>query len=167
MASPRESHTQPAADPAPMFVVAAMMAKDEERAILRRFDEWNLLNLLMLQADIQESADKLRELSPSAPTDSTADSGMWYTLVRPNAGRDSTVQDEVDQKLQARRKEVWEQMRQKLKEYSAVPLCSFRIDQADNQVFQMLPSSTWLAYETLNYRVNNMSNASEPSSTRW
>lgn len=81
MPQSHENEAQPAADPEHLSAVAGLMAKEEDWAIFRRFDELNLLNLLMLQEGIQELTNQLAELRPSTPCDDAADS--WYTLAQP------------------------------------------------------------------------------------
>ena len=118
MAQVNENKEQPTADSEPLSAIAALMVKEEDWAIFRRFDKFNLLNLLILQDEIQELTDQLEELRPSTPGDSAADANMWYMLARPTTRKDETAQNQVDQRLESRRRDIWGKAREKLKEYS-------------------------------------------------
>lgn len=119
MAQTHENDAQHAPDPAPLSIVTALMAKEEDWAIFRRFDELNLLNLLILQDEIQALMDQLGELRPSTPGDATADASMWYTPARPIATpKDLAAQNQADLRLESSRRDTWAKTKEKLREYS-------------------------------------------------
>ena len=55
-------HTDAGLDPRVLSGAAALMAGRGEWAIFRRFDEFNLLNLLILQDEIQKLTSQLKKL---------------------------------------------------------------------------------------------------------
>ncbi|KLU90332.1 hypothetical protein MAPG_09295 [Magnaporthiopsis poae ATCC 64411] len=120
MAQPHENGAQPAADPEHLSAVARLMAKEEDWAIFRRFDELNLLNLLMLQEGIQELANQLAELRPSTPCDDAAGADSWYTLAQSKGARKNPIAwNQGGEGLELRRRETWRKIKEKLKEYNA------------------------------------------------
>ncbi|KAL8389073.1 hypothetical protein RB595_008810 [Gaeumannomyces hyphopodioides] len=121
MPQPHENEAQPAADPEHLSAVAGLMAKEEDWAIFRRFDELNLLNLLILQEGIQDLTNQLARLRSSTPCDGAADANSWYTLAQPKGARNNPIgRNQDDGGLEStRRRELWGKIKEKLKEYNA------------------------------------------------
>jgi hypothetical protein len=63
--------------------LAALMAENPEKAILRSFGKLNLLNLLFLQAELVHLEDDLNE---AAESDNAAFAGDWSRLAHDDNG---------------------------------------------------------------------------------
>jgi len=114
-----ETEVQALADPAALSSVAALMSTEEDWTIFRRFDEFHILNLLTLQDEIQSLGEEVQKLHPQMVQDVIPDPDAWYTSAHPLANRkQSTMQNEADKRLEARRKYAWGKLKAKLKEYS-------------------------------------------------
>ncbi|KAG7290325.1 hypothetical protein NEMBOFW57_000325 [Staphylotrichum longicolle] len=83
------------------------MAGEENWTIFRRFDEFNLLNLLILQGEIQNLTSVFKKLCSQATDNAEGDPRAWYMLLQPLAGRNPPVAlDQAHEKLEARRREA-------------------------------------------------------------
>jgi hypothetical protein len=108
-------------DPRVLSGAASLMAGRGEWTIFRRFDEFNLLNLLILQDEIQRLTSQLKKLC--AQTTDTVGAGgnpnAWYMLSHPLTGRNPPATlDQAQERLDARRRELWKELKGKLREYS-------------------------------------------------
>jgi hypothetical protein len=106
-------------DPKVLSAPAALMTAEEDWAIFRRFDEFNLLNLLILQNEVQKLTSQLKQLYPQATEDGNKTPNVWYMLAHPLAINSApTPQTQAQEDLEAKRNEVWKNLKKKLKEYS-------------------------------------------------
>ena len=116
MAQPLPRLDEP--DPWVLSGPAAMMADEEECAIFRRFDEFNLLNLLILQDRVQRLSKEFKALFPEKTVDLSLQP-PWYAMSSPLRGRNATAgQTEADREMEEKRKEIWNQLRVELRNYS-------------------------------------------------
>ncbi|KAF5007202.1 hypothetical protein FDECE_6464 [Fusarium decemcellulare] len=76
---PDPTGRDPGPDPKSMSVVASLMAKEEGWTVFRRFDEFNLLNLLMLQDEILKLSKEFEEWCESYSDKTTTADSAWYT----------------------------------------------------------------------------------------
>jgi hypothetical protein len=105
-------------DPQLLAMPAALMAAEEDLTIFRRFDEINILNLLILQHETKELVKAFKQLCPETTDQHPADL-VWYLPLNPLAGRNpSSTRDGIDPELEQKRREVWQELKGKLKEYS-------------------------------------------------
>jgi hypothetical protein len=109
-------------DPWVLSAMATTMADEEEWAIFRRFDEFNLLNLLILQDNVQRLSKEFSTLCPEI-TAELDPNPAWYAMSSPLEGRNAHAsQKEEDhkreEKKEEKRRKVWGQLREKLMEYS-------------------------------------------------
>ena len=106
-------------DPRVLSAPAALMAEEGDWAIFRRFDEFNLLNLLILQDEVQKLTSQLKQLYPQTAEEGNKAPNAWYMLAHPLARNNApTLQTQAQEDLEAKRKEVWKNLKEKLKEYS-------------------------------------------------
>ncbi|TPX11074.1 uncharacterized protein E0L32_007935 [Thyridium curvatum] len=92
---PRDDHC----DPEPMMSAAVSMAANEDVTIVRRFDELNILSLLLLQDDINKLSNELKQLCPirsqntEAPNDCPLISLYLEYLLKSKAHTDAALID--------------------------------------------------------------------------
>ncbi|KAF4462493.1 hypothetical protein FALBO_10697 [Fusarium albosuccineum] len=96
---PGPTGRDPGPDPKSMSVAAALMAVEEGWTVFRRFDEFNLLNLLILQDEIQKLSKTPSNLFAS------------HNVV--------TAQAEVEERMEGERRQLWGRLKEKLKEYKS------------------------------------------------
>ncbi|KAK3295251.1 uncharacterized protein B0H64DRAFT_143298 [Chaetomium fimeti] len=119
------AQTQPdrGRDPRVLSAPAALMAGEEDWAIFRRFDEFNLLNLLILQDEVQKLTTQLKQLYPQTTDHADGDAKAWYMLAHPLARNNApTTQTQAQESVEAKRREVWKDLKEKLKEYNGALL---------------------------------------------
>lgn len=105
-------------DPWVLSGPAAMMADKEERAIFRRFDEFNLLNLLILQDRVQRLSKEFKALFPERTVDPDLHP-PWYAMSSPLGGGNANAgQTEANREREEKRKAIWNQLRAELRDYS-------------------------------------------------
>lgn len=105
-------------DPWVLSATATKMADEEEWAIFRRFDDLNLLNLLILQDRVQRLSKQFNALYPEKTPDFDPNPA-WYAMSLPLGGVNAHAgQTEADRKKEEKRRQVWDQLRAKLGEYS-------------------------------------------------
>ncbi|KAK0645408.1 hypothetical protein B0T16DRAFT_139687 [Cercophora newfieldiana] len=110
---------QPVADPMALSALAGLMTAKEDCAIFRRFDELNLLNLLILQDEIRKLTDRFNELRSQTTTDTGVVVDAWYMPAQPLGNRNAPRgQHQAIQEVDAQRQEVWAQLKAKLSEYN-------------------------------------------------
>lgn len=106
-------------DPRVLSAPAALMAEEEGWAIFRRFDEFNLLNLLILQDEVQKLTDQLKQLYPQTTDHGDRNPNAWYMLAHPLARNNApSPQTQAQDILETKRREVWKDLKEKLGEYS-------------------------------------------------
>jgi hypothetical protein len=108
-------------DPRFLSAPAALMAEEGDRAIFRRFDEINLLNLLILQDEVQKLTNQLKQLSPHTQTadDGNKAPNAWHMLAHPLATNNTpTPQNPGARGSGSKTKRSVEEFEEKLKEYS-------------------------------------------------
>lgn len=111
--------TESGLDPRVLSGPAALMAGEESWTIFRRFDEFNLLNLLILQDEIQNLTSEFKKLCSQATDNAEGDHRAWYMLSHPLAGQNPPIAlDQAHENLEAKRREVWKDLKSKLREYS-------------------------------------------------
>lgn len=116
---PDPAAQDPEPDPKTLSLAAALMAVEEDWTVFRRFDEFNLLNLLMLQDEIQKLTKEFKESCPERSDNGAAADSAWYTPSYPLASRNRiAAQVEAEEGTEERRRQLWTQLREKLKEYS-------------------------------------------------
>lgn len=95
------------------------MAAEEDWTVFRRFDEFNLVNLLMLQDEIQKLGKDFKDSCREHGDDAAAANSAWYAP--PNAltsSNASATEVEAQKRRVERRQRLWTRLKEKLKEYS-------------------------------------------------
>lgn len=104
-------------DPKNFSSLAYTMAKDEDITILRRFDELNILNLLMLQDELHGLSESLKDLCwPKQDDPDGIPPGYLASYVH-KLGTDTEPQKQ-EEEAKAARAQKWRLLRGRLKEYS-------------------------------------------------
>lgn len=97
--------------------LATLMGKDEDLTIFRRFDEVNVLRLLLLQEEVETLTKEFKEtLLKTSKRQTPATSG--YLASYRLGEQAASPSEEPDTELESDRKRTWEQLKTKLKEYS-------------------------------------------------
>lgn len=93
------------------------MSIDEDLTIFRRFDEVNMLSLLLLQDEVETLTKELKETIPRTSDQETPEGGGYLaSYILGEQAASST--EEPDEQLEPHWKKKWEQLRKKLTEYS-------------------------------------------------
>jgi hypothetical protein len=118
-ASQNRAHSAAKPDPWSLAPAASLLAADEELTVFRKFDEFNILSLLILQDEIQKLEDELKTLCTANSDEQSTEEAAWYTPMYPLASSNRlAAQTEAEERRRARRQEIWSILRPKLKEYS-------------------------------------------------
>lgn len=127
MATPLDDlgHPEPSSkirwsDPNTLASVASLLATNEDWMVFRRFDEYNLLNLLILQGELQKLTEQLKDLCSKAGAEPSAVETAWYAAPSSSAARGgvrAATEAERQQWLKER-EDLWVKLRDKLREYS-------------------------------------------------
>jgi hypothetical protein len=117
MAQPPPRTAEHELDPWVLSAMAATMADEEEGAIFRRFDDFNLLNLLILQDNVQRLSKEFSTLCPEMTADPDPNPA-WYAMSLPLEGRNAHASQKEEDQREEKRRKVWAQLREKLREYS-------------------------------------------------
>lgn len=97
--------------------LATLMSTDEDLSIFRRFDEFSLLHLLVLQDEVETLIKELKNTLPRISEDQTLVSDGY--LASYILGKQAAPKSEgPDEQLEANRKTKWDQLKRKLREYS-------------------------------------------------
>lgn len=97
--------------------LATLMGTDEDLTIFRRFDEVNILRLLLLQDEVEALTKEFKETllkMSKRPTLATSGYLAAYRLGEQAVSRS----EEMDSELESDRNRTWERLKTKLKEYS-------------------------------------------------
>jgi hypothetical protein len=107
-------------DPNTLAPVASLLATNEDWMVFRRFDECNLLNLLILQGELQKLTEQLQELCSKAGAEPSAVETAWYAAPPSSAARGGmrATTDAERQQWLKEREDLWVKLRDKLREYS-------------------------------------------------
>lgn len=106
---PRDDHC----DPEPMMSAAVSMAANEDVTIVRRFDELNILSLLLLQDDINKLSNELKQLCPIRSQNTEAPNDWYMSHVRGEPNREEQQGDIEGRDTQ--RKHTWLKIKGALK----------------------------------------------------
>ncbi|KAF4331974.1 hypothetical protein FBEOM_14241 [Fusarium beomiforme] len=82
---PAPTAREPGPDPKTLSMAAGLMAAEEDWAVFRRFDEFNLINLLMLQDEIQKLGKEFKDSCWERSDNASAADSIWYTPPNPLA----------------------------------------------------------------------------------
>lgn len=110
-------------DPKVLRSLALVMTSDENLAIFRRFEEINLLNLLLLQDEIQKLSQELKTKCLDKRGNSEATPGGY--LATYSLGINLETQAGENDGAEKKRRELLQSLQRKLKEYSALRLRTF------------------------------------------
>ncbi|KXJ85477.1 hypothetical protein Micbo1qcDRAFT_237478 [Microdochium bolleyi] len=99
--------------------ISTLMTRQDDLAILRRFDDVHLFNLLMLQSDIDRLLQDFKECAPSV-TDGNAVMGQtpWYVLPSVDMSNfEGPADSKPTEALHKKRLGIWTTLKSKLREY--------------------------------------------------
>ncbi|KAF4456276.1 putative beta-glucosidase [Fusarium austroafricanum] len=110
---------EPGPDPKTLSMAAGLMAAEEDWTVFRRFDEFNLINLLMLQDEIQKLGKEFKDSCWERSDNTSAADSLWYTPPNPLASGNAFAMDgEGGNSRAERRRQLWGRLKNKLKEYN-------------------------------------------------
>ncbi len=112
---------QPGLDTKALSSFANTLAADENLAIFRRFDEYNLLNFLLLQDEVHKAAAEFRSLCPLEDVESAAEmTGPEYISSYIMGRRPVTLENASQQTVQqeTERRAAWARLKEKMAPYS-------------------------------------------------
>ncbi|KAH6635825.1 hypothetical protein F5144DRAFT_158796 [Chaetomium tenue] len=110
-------------DPRVLSAPATLMAEEEDWAIFRRFNEFNLLNLLVLQDEVQKLTDQFKQLYPQTTAPGDGSPNAWYMPAHPLASNNAPLpQNQPQDILETKRRKVWKDLKEKLGEYNSALL---------------------------------------------
>ncbi|KAJ2897695.1 hypothetical protein MKZ38_004472 [Zalerion maritima] len=109
-------------DPSVLMIPAALMSGEEDWTIFRRFDDINILNLLILQEEVQQISKGFKALC-SQRKKKPDSNPAWYMPAYPLSDRTpSANQEQTEEEIDAERRVAWGKLKQKTKEYNTALL---------------------------------------------